>query len=178
MKQLLPLDGKAFIEHCIGTILGAGIADIVTVVSSSDNELSDLLKRMPVTTAINTNPGSDMAESVRAGLGAVKAESSGVLICLCDHPLVSVSTVRALAAKHDQAPGKIVIPVFDNLRGHPTLFPRFLIEDIFAGKNLREVIQQNHGLIELLTVDDEGVTVDIDTQEEYRRAQSFIRTKC
>jgi molybdenum cofactor cytidylyltransferase len=173
-KQLLPLDGKPFITHCIDNIRDAGIADIVAVLSRDNPKLSDLLKGLLAKKAFNNEPGSDMAASVRAGLGAVGDSSSGVLICLCDHPLVSASTIKAIAARHDGAPDRIIIPIFNDIKGHPALFPRSLVNEVYSGMNLRQIINENQEKVEFLSVDDEGVITDIDTKEDYARAQEML----
>jgi molybdenum cofactor cytidylyltransferase len=175
-KQLLPLDGKPFISHCIDNIIAAGIADIVAVLSHDIAELSDLLKGLPVKKAFNNDPDSDMAASVRAGLSAVKEDSSGVLICLCDHPLVGASTIKALAAGHDEARDRIIIPTFNDAKGHPTLFPRSVIKAIYSGMNLRQIINNNPDKVELFGVEDRGVIIDIDTKEDYMRARKILKS--
>jgi CTP:molybdopterin cytidylyltransferase MocA len=175
-KQLLPLDGKPFILHCIENIRDAGIADIVAVLGPDSKELPGLLYGLPVEVALNNDPGSDMAASVRAGLSAVKEDSSGVLICLCDHPLVGASTIKALAARHHEAPDRIIIPAFNNIKGHPTLFPRVLIREIYSGMNLRQIINSYPDKVELLSVEDRGVIIDIDTKEDYMRARDILRS--
>jgi molybdenum cofactor cytidylyltransferase len=175
-KQLLPLDGKPFISHCVDNIIAAGITDIVAVLSHDSAELSALLKGLAVKKAFNNDPGSDMAASVRAGLSAAKEDSSGVLICLCDHPLVGASTIKALAARHYEAPDRVIIPTFNDAKGHPTLFPRSVIKEIYSGINLRQIINNNPDKIELLGVEDRGVIIDIDTKEDYMRAREILRS--
>jgi molybdenum cofactor cytidylyltransferase len=175
-KQLLPLDGKPFILHCIENIRDAGITDIVAVLSHDSAELSDLLKGLPVKKAFNNDPDSDMAASVRTGLSAVREDSSGVLICLCDHPLVGAPTIKALAARHYEAPDRIIIPTFNDAKGHPTLFPRDLVREICSGVNLRQIINNNPDRVELLDVEDRGVIIDIDTKEDYIRAIEILRS--
>jgi len=173
-KQLLLLDGKPFISHCVDNIIAAGITDIAAVLGPDSAELSGLLHGLPVKTTLNNDLGSDMAGSVRAGLSAVKKDSSGVLICLCDHPLVCASTIKALAARHYDAPDSIIIPTFNDAKGHPTLFPRSVIKEIYSGINLRQIINNSLDKVELFEVEDRGVIIDIDTKEDYIRAGEIL----
>jgi molybdenum cofactor cytidylyltransferase len=118
-----------------------------------------------------------MAASVRTGLSAVREDSSGVLICLCDHPLVGASTIKALAARHYEAPDRIIIPTFNDAKGHPALFPSSVIKEIYSGINLRQIINNNQDKVELFEVEDRGVIIDIDTKEDYMRAREILRSR-
>jgi CTP:molybdopterin cytidylyltransferase MocA len=66
-------------------------------------------------------------------------------------------------------PGAIVIPAYRGRKGHPTLLPRFVLEDLVKVATLRDVIGQHSAKITLLDVDDEGVILDMDTPEDYRK---------
>jgi molybdenum cofactor cytidylyltransferase len=110
-----------------------------------------------------------MAGSVRLGLREAEPASTGVLICLADHPLVSPATIRKIINAHSGSPEVIVIPVYKGRRGHPTLFPATVIQDIFSGKTLREVITAHAGSVRTIDVGDEGVVLDLDTPEDYER---------
>jgi CTP:molybdopterin cytidylyltransferase MocA len=98
-----------------------------------------------------------MAASVRLGRRAIDPASTAVLICLSFHPLVSAGTVAAIASTHHVSSDSIVIPSYHGRRDHPTLFPWPVIEDIFRGTTLRQVIVAHAEKVRLAEVDDEGV---------------------
>ena len=123
-----------------------------------------------VSVALNPDPGSDMAASVRAGLGAIGAGATGVLVCLADHPLVSVESVQSLTAAHRRRPDAVLIPVYGGRRGHPALFPAALIGEVLAGRTLREVQEAHRARVVEWEVPDDGVLFDMDTWEDYRQA--------
>jgi molybdenum cofactor cytidylyltransferase len=168
-KQLLPLGDRTVIEHCISSIVTAGIEEIIVVLGPEHREIEELIRALPVVRAINEQKESEMAESVRTGLKAVSADVTGVLICLADHPLVLPETIRAVVALHRDNPEAIVIPSLNQKRGHPTLFPGSIIKEIFLKNSLREVVDDNEGKIRYLDVKDEGVLLDMDTTEDYER---------
>lgn len=167
-KQLLPLNDKPVIRHCLDALLAAGIKDLVVVVSAPENGITEILRGFPITIAVNAVSGSDMAESVRAGLRRVEGYSSGVLVCLSDHPLVSKETVGTILRRHLEAPEAIIVPAYQGQRGHPTLFPKKIITEIFFGATLRDIIRNHAETVQAVDVDDEGVILDIDTEENYR----------
>jgi CO/xanthine dehydrogenase Mo-binding subunit len=62
-----------------------------------------------------------------------------------------------------------VIPAWRGTKGHPTLFPRPVLEDLGTLATLRDVIGRHSAKIALFDVDDEGVVLDMDTPGDYRR---------
>jgi len=168
-KQLLPLGNKTVIRHCLDNLVEAGIKDIVVVLSQRESEILNSMKDTPVQTVFNENPESEMAESVRIGLHSLAVSSTGVLVHLSDHPLVSAATLKSIVQYHLETPGKIIVPLYKVKRGHPSLFPKLVIDEVFVGLTLRDIINRDSGRIRFLDVNDEGVILDIDTREDYER---------
>jgi molybdenum cofactor cytidylyltransferase len=169
LKQLLPLGDKPVIRHCYDTIAAAGIQNVIVVINGHANSIAEALRDAPATIVRNTLPGSQMADSVRTGLGAVDDLCSSVLVCLSDHPLISIGTYSGIISEHKKAPDTIVIPVYGGRRGHPSLFPPAAVREILSGATLRDVIRRDASRLTLLDVDDEGVVIDMDTDDDYRR---------
>lgn len=168
-KQLLPLGEKTVIAHCAEGLINAGIGDIVVVTGKKHKSIQKALDDFPVRFAVNPHPESEMADSVRTGLGEISHSSTGILICLSDHPLISSETFRSLAFMHEKMPDKIIVPIHKGKRGHPTLFPAGVIKEIFSAVSLREVIRQNSGKTFFAEMPDEGVVMDMDTTEDYEK---------
>ncbi len=174
LKQLLPLGEKPLIRHCLDMLMAAGIKDIIVVLGPDHENVETAIADYHVKVAINEITGSDMAESVRAGLVAADLDSTGLLICLSDHPMVTVDTVNALVAAHLADPSKVVIPVYGGRNGHPSLFPMAIVKEIFYRGNLREIISKDPARVKWIDVSDEGVVIDIDIEEDY---ESAVRKK-
>jgi molybdenum cofactor cytidylyltransferase len=168
-KQLLPLRNKPIIRHCLDNLIAAGIKDIVVVLGPRGDEMLNSIKETPIQIVFNRNPESEMAESVRIGLRAITENSAGIMVCLSDHPLISVETLENLMQCFLETPDKIIIPFYNEKRGHPTLFPKHIIKEIFEGSTLRYIIQKDESRLRLLDVQDEGVILDMDTKEDYER---------
>ena len=171
LKQLLPLADRSAIHHCIDAISAAGIGDITVVIGPGHEEIRRAVSGFPVRIAVNGKRESEMAESVRTGLSVAAADCSGVLISLADHPLVSADTIRMLVESHLRRADMTVIPSYHRRRGHPCLFPIDVARRVFSGMNLREIIAANPSGIQYVEVNDEGVVLDMDTEEDYRLMQ-------
>ncbi len=173
-KQLLPLEGRPAVVRVVETLLAGGADGIVVVVNPEGMEIEAAVAGHPVTVTVNPLPDSDMAGSVRVGLSRVPAGAGGVLVCLADTPLVTAATCRRLIHEHTRTPDAILIPTHRGRKGHPTLFPRSLIEAIHLEPTLRDLIGANAHRVALLEVPDPGVTEDMDTPEDYRRIEGRL----
>ena len=176
-KQLLPLGDKLVIRHCVDHIAAAGIAETVVVIGEEDSESAAALFGLPVGIVVNDLPESEMADSARLGLCELGGFSSGVFVCLVDHPLATAETMAAMICSHRQHPGKIIIPRYRGKRGHPTLFPALVLKELFGGRTtLRDIVNRDPARILFLDVPDEGVALDMDTPEDYRKALDRMPT--
>jgi molybdenum cofactor cytidylyltransferase len=168
-KQLLPLGDKTVIKHCVDNIVSALIRRIVVVVRPGAEGTAESLSGLPVRIVVNDDLDSDMAGSVRAGFASLDQSCSAVLVCLADHPLASVETILALMRAHQESPDKIVIPAYNGKRGHPSLFPATVLQEIFIFDTLRDIVRQDEKRVRVIDVPDEGVILDMDTKEDYER---------
>lgn len=168
-KQLLPLCGSTVIARCLGALVTGGASEIVVVVAQELSGVAAAARDYPVRIVVNQECGGDMASSVRAGRDALTTEASGVIVSLCDYPLVSADTIMGLIAEHAASPASIIIPRHRERRGHPLLFPRAVLDELSDDLILRDLVRREPGWIRCLDVDDPGVLLDMDTPEDYLR---------
>jgi CTP:molybdopterin cytidylyltransferase MocA len=176
-KQLLPLEGTTVIGRCLETLLAGGVGEVVVVVGPGGGEVAREVRGYPVSVVCATDPEGDMAASVRTGRDTLSPETTGVLIALCDHPLVAPETVALLIARHHREPDRIIIPEHDGGKGHPTLFPRRVLDELEGTLTLRDLVRRDPGRVLLMEVPDRGVLLDMDTPEEYRRITALCRAE-
>lgn len=167
-KQLLPLPDRPAVVRCVESLFAAGIENVVVVVGPQGEAVAKTVVDFPVTVVRNDIPGSDMATSVRMGLAAIDETAAGVFVCLCDHPLVQAATLSALRSHWLATREAIAIPLFAGRKGHPTLFPRSLLAEIYRLPTLREVIGKHGAKVSLFEVADAGTVLDMDTWEDYQ----------
>jgi len=174
-KQLLKLGDKTVIDRCLETLLAGEVTDIVVVISEAGQSVADAVDGYPVKTVVNPSFDGDMASSIRVGRDSLATDASGVIISLCDYPLVSSTTIAKLISQHQSDPDKIIIPCHDGKRGHPLLFPRTLLDQLAAGMILRDLVRAHAQLIHHLETDDRGILIDMDTPEDYHRICTMIQ---
>ena len=176
-KQTLPLGGKPVIVHCVDALTDAGILEITVVVGKYGNAIRQAFENLKVDVVENDLPGADMADSVRTGLAAMNHDPAGVMICLSDHPLVKSGTIKKLLEIHRISPVQILIPVCQARNGHPVIFPTELLKHIHHGGTLRDIIQSNPDRVRRIPVDDAGVIMDMDTQDDYKTIINIFNQK-
>jgi molybdenum cofactor cytidylyltransferase len=176
-KQLLTLGDSTVINRCIGALVTGGAGEIVVVISEEGSDVAETVRCSPVRVVVNPEHEGDMASSVRAGRDALTAEASGVIVSLCDYPLVSAGTITGLIAEHEASPGSIIIPCHHERRGHPLLFPRTVLNELADDQILRDLVRRIPDRIRCLGVDDAGVLIDMDTPEDYHRICEMITSE-
>jgi molybdenum cofactor cytidylyltransferase len=91
---------------------------------------------------------------------------------LVDHPAVGAETVRRIVAAFCQCGAPVVIPTYQGRRGHPVLIGRQLFDELLrlaseAGAD--SVVRRYRPAAQFVEVEDEGVVIDVDDRESYRR---------
>src|SRR5262249_51009636 len=119
----------------------------------------------------NPRPQEDLLSSIRLGLDALDPALEAVFVWPADHPLVRTQTlVRLLReASRDHA----VLPPRRRRRAHPALVGGALRPEIASRKlpgGLRDLWHERADAVVEVPVEDEGVLLDLDTPEDYRRA--------
>jgi len=174
-KQLLPLGTSTVMGRCIDTLQHGGITKIVVVVSDDGHVVSDAAHACSAQVAVNREPDGDMASSVRAGRDFLMSAFSGVIVALCDYPLVEPATIIALLQCHTLYPNRIIVPTQQGKRGHPLLFPRIILDELHAGMTLRDLMRRHSTHVSEIEVDDPGILIDMDVPEDYVRVCSLAR---
>jgi molybdenum cofactor cytidylyltransferase len=174
-KQLIRLGDQPLLGHVIRTARKSGLDDIILVLGSAAEEIVKDISLEGVRVRINAAFAEGMATSVRAGLEEIGSEREAALIFLADQPMVLPSTVTHLIAKYQQLRPAAVIPTYRGQRGNPVLLDRSLFSKAMAlegDEGFRRILQ---GLPQVLyvEVDDPGVVIDIDTDEDLERCQAL-----
>lgn len=179
LKQLLPLGAKPAVRHAVDLLRAAGVPDIIVICGKGREQYEAALAGSGAVLISNEQEGSEMADSVRAGLHHLESRQdvTGVLILPADHPLVAPETVGRLTEQHFREPARIVIPLFTGQRGHPTLFPLAALQEIHARESLRDIVRQDPGRVTVVDVRDEGVVLDMDVEEDYRKLCGIYKAR-
>ena len=140
----------------------------IVVVSEQLLPLTSQLEQLGLRVVVNEQAEQGMGSSIACGVGASR-DASGWLITLADMPYLKTQTIALLADKLARG-ADIIAPLYDSnsgdkQRGHPVGFNQCFKNELLAldkDTGARQVIQNNPDQLELLTVDDAGVIMDVD----------------
>jgi molybdenum cofactor cytidylyltransferase len=135
-------------------------------------ELARLAGSYPLRIVYNSNYAlGGMVSSIQAGLSALGPETHAALIGLGDQPQVRAETVRKICTVFTQTGSPLIIPSFQNHRGHPWLAGRQLWQEILAlpsSTSSRQFLDAHAGQIEYVAAGG-SILQDLDTPEDYHR---------
>jgi molybdenum cofactor cytidylyltransferase len=179
-KPLLPhgnAPGQTFVSHLVEVVRAAGLIDIYVVGRPDDAELRAEVKKGAATFIQNPRPDEGQLSSLQTGLSAAEATAGGrlnaVLVLPADVPMVSADSVRRLLAAASGSAATILRATHQGRHGHPVVFKRPVFAELHAADpavGARAVVRADPARIEDVEVEDAGVTMDVDTPDDYLRA--------
>ena len=172
-KATLAYRGCTFLESIVETLRSGGLERIIVVLGHRAEEIQPRVHMGATEVVINPDYRCGQTSSLQAGLRALAADGpEAVLLCLVDHPAVSAGTVRGIVSAFRESAAPVVIPTYQGRRGHPVLIGRQLFEELLgltgdAGAD--SVVRRYRPATQYVEVEDEGVVIDVDDPEDYRR---------
>jgi len=175
-KLLLPWGKTTVVGQVVSTFNAAGIKSIIVVTGGAreliEGQIAELKKSFPVRLVYNKDYVlGGMLSSIQTGLMELDRSARAVLIALGDQPQIREETVQRMCAAFDRTSSPLVIPSFQNRRGHPWLaaspiWPKIL--ELPPSTTPRQFLNTFVGQVEYVTAD-ESILQDLDTPDDYSR---------
>ena len=175
-KLLLPWKEKSVLQVVVEQICEVGLGEVIVVTGHQRAEVEEALSRYPVRLVHNPNFAEGMAASIRVGVETAVG-GQGYLFALGDMPQIAGTTMLkvAEALKNRET---IAVPVRDGRRGHPVAIGsahRDALLALTGDRGARPILAKNAANVVEIPVEDEGIFVDVDTQESYRAARTALQ---
>ncbi len=175
-KLLLPWGKTTVLGQVISTFTAAGLKDLVVVTGAAREQIegmvTELANKFPVRSVFNPEfDHGGMLSSIQVGLGAMDSQTRAALIGLGDQPQVLEETVRGICSSFNQTNSLLVIPSFQNRRGHPWLAARSLwpnILELSSPTTPQQFLNTYPGHVEYFAADP-SILQDLDTPADYDR---------
>jgi molybdenum cofactor cytidylyltransferase len=168
-KLLLELEGRPIIRHAVERVISAGIREVIVVAPPEHDALARALDGLEVRFVVNPTPEAGQGSSVSAGVRALAAEITAVLIALGDQPGVPAEVIPALLEAL-KTPGKsIAAPLYADGLGNPVLFAASLFPELLllpGDRGARAVLERDPSRLALVDISSR-MPRDIDTPEDY-----------
>jgi molybdenum cofactor cytidylyltransferase len=176
-KALLPVDGVRFIEKIVTALKSTRVAKIIAVLGHDADEMRRQIGDLPVTMVVNPNYKQGQLSSLVAAINSIQsskdsASVDGILVHLVDHPYINPDLVNLMIDRFHETKKLIVVPRYQGRRGHPVIFSSALFAELLAAppdQGAKTVVHAHRDETLEIDTEDEGVTIDIDTPEEYRK---------
>lgn len=139
----------------------------IAVIRDSDRLLGEELSRMGLSTILQPTPEAGMGNSLALGIRATE-QADAWLIALADMPWIQPGTYQqVISSLHNDAP--LVVPFFNDKRGHPVGFSRRFREELMAldgDSGARRIIESHTHELHRIDVDDPGILRDVDRLQD------------
>lgn len=171
-KQLLSYGGQTLLRRAAETALASVCRPVVVVLGAQAARCRDELSGLSVEVVENTRWAEGMGTSLRAGLDALTADIEGVVICLCDQPLLSSQVIDALVTAHHKTGGPIAACEYGGTVGVPALFSRALFPELRELAEGAKPLLRRYGA-QVAAVPFPGGVLDIDTPRDYEHLETL-----
>ena len=170
-KMLLPYRGMTIIEKVIENVMKAGIERITVVTGSGHEEITKVIRHLPVEQIYNDKWQTGMLSSVKYGFRSLPETCRAAILFLGDQPMIDPKTIEEITYAFRKTGKGIIMPVYKKKRGHPLLLDTkyyLELERLHPDEGLRALAQKFPVDVLEVETDDPAVLRDIDTPEDYR----------
>ena len=174
-KALLPIAGTTFVETIVGALKQSRVEQIVVVLGHNAEEMKERIKHLPVTVVINHDYKKGQLSSLQAAIRHLTTSAQavdGILVHLVDHPYLNPVLVNRMIESFYAGRKLIVLPRYQMRRGHPVIFSASLFDELLEApvdQGAKAVVNAHRSDTLELETDDAGISIDIDTPDEYRQ---------
>jgi molybdenum cofactor cytidylyltransferase len=175
-KQLLPLGENMLLEQVLDNVRSAAVDEIVLVLGASADTIQQRISTDKVKVVVNDSYQRGMGTSLAAGLTALSPTIKAALVVLADQPFVGPATLDRIVEQYRHSTAQIVIPLYKGFRGNPVLLDRSVFPEVMAlggDVGCRAIFGAHLDGILKVPVEDIGILLDIDNQEDFERLRNF-----
>ena len=169
-KALADWHDQPVIEAILKTLELSEVSEIIVVLGAHRAEIQPvLLKHTSLKVVYNKDHKFGQTSSFQAGLREASGSAQGFMLWPVDYPAITAATIQTLCTQYEKDHHRIVIPTFNNKKGHPPILPKLLKEiilDVPVELGINTVLQQHADLVDMCAVDDPGVRATFNTREE------------
>ena len=172
-RPLLKLGGTTLIQKEIDTLRRANVSPIAVVTGYEAETLEKHLAHRGVVCLRNDRyEETEMLDSVKIGLRYLQDQCDRILFLPADSPLFSSDSLEKVMAVR----ARVAIPYYEDRSGHPILLHRSVFPEILAydgEEGLRGAIRNCSVLPQEVPVSDEGILLEVNSEEQYRKALDY-----
>jgi len=168
-KRLLPWRNSTLVEHAIALCSQMGLESAVALSDAPEDDAIHTRLSKSATVILRVPRAKEgMGATIANSVVQLPSHWTGVLIHLCDMPLVTGNTLHAMAAALEEH--RIVIPSYVEKWGNPRGFDRSLwsnLEQLSGDVGAKEIIERYRDEVYVCETTNSGVLIDLDDRATY-----------
>jgi len=188
-KALLKFGERSNIENLLDEYLSSQLDKVIVVTGFNGESLKKFIEKKTknnlrsslvgskevkkLKVVINEHYNLGMFSSIQKGIAEISR--GGILIGIVDNPFTNSTVINELIENFSG--GEIVIPDYHGKGGHPVIIPFSLREEILNANSektsLKDVFSCHLDMIKRIKFEDQTITFDMDTVEDYNRLLSL-----
>jgi molybdenum cofactor cytidylyltransferase len=172
-KALLPYQGRPFLEHLLEVTAHRQIGARRVVLGADAQPIAKAVNLKADEVVINHEWEKGQLSSIQAAMRSLPPGTDGILLCLIDHPLISAALVQDLIEQFYKSKKPIVLPLYENRRGHPVIFSSALYDELLRAPletGARAVVWAHSGEVHEVPTNEEGCVLNLNDPETLNRA--------
>jgi molybdenum cofactor cytidylyltransferase len=170
LKALLPWEGTTLLQFQLTQLERSMIDPIIIVLGYESNKLLPYVKESSAHIVWNPDYEKGKTESIKKGVLAVDDDADCFIITSVDQPVNHI-LLDALIHQFRQTKANIIIPVYNERRGHPILLSSKLRHEIKQlneeTHGLKAILQKRKHEIRELIVEDCSVLFNFNNEKDY-----------
>ena len=180
-KALARLEKIPLIEHLQKMLISSKVSEIVVVLGASFEEIEPhIFKHEKIVCVRNPDYRLGQISSFKTGLKNVSANSLAALLLPVDYPLIKTETIDTLCDFFLARRPSIVIPTYQNRKGHPPIFHKKLTKQLLewdASIGLNRFAEQMKPQTILSPVEDPGILLTFNTPAEFAELKKIYENE-
>jgi len=169
-KLLLPVGGVALVERVIQAAQASRLDEVILIYQK--REIEKIGRKYGIKAVHNPRADEGQSAAIKLGIHTAQPETDAFMFMVGDQPFLNPSTINILIDTFQQDPHSIIVPVYNNTRGNPVLFPSALKELLLVldgDRGGRVLIDSMPDRVKQVHIEEELAGADIDTRENYLR---------
>jgi len=172
-KALLAYHGRTFLETIIANFRAAGVGQVTVVLGHHAEIIQGAVDLAAVRVVVNPDYQRGQTSSLQLGLAAAAADlPEAVILCLVDHPAISIAVIIQLRDCFESNHPPVLIPTYEGQRGHPVVISQTLFPELLAlppEEPANAVLRKYRHATQFVEVTDPGILTDVDDPAAYER---------
>ena len=168
-KLIKKIHGVPLIKLSVKNILTSAVDELIIILGYQREIIEKLIdKNKKIKLVFNKDFESGIASSIKIGLNHMSKKTTAFFICLGDMPLVNQDIYNLLIKSKNNK--EIIIPTYKGQQGNPILFLISMKEKIMTIQGdvgAKKILELNKDKIMSVQIDDQGITKDFNTEENF-----------